>query len=238
MSDFLKVIVFTTLAGAAMPLGGALACVERIRPRWLEREVRHGIMAFGGGVLFSAVALVLVPEGVKGLPLIGVIGSMMGGGVAFCVLDILLNRAKTSAAQLVAMLSDFLPEALALGALFAHGGGLGPFLALLIALQSVPEAFNAYRELAASGQMRGKVILAIFVGFVPIGPLVGLAGFFWLSSYPAVVHAIMLFSAGGILYLMFEDIAPKAHLECDWAPPLGAVAGFLFGLIGQLLITS
>lgn len=82
------------------------------------------------------------------------------------------------------------------------------------------------------------MIPAMFVGFVPIGPLVALIGFFWLSSYAAVVHSIMLFASGGILYLMFQDIAPKAHLECHWAPPLGAVAGFLFGLTGQLLIAS
>ena len=46
----------------------------------------------------------------------------------------------------------------------------------------------------------------------------------------------MLLSAGGILYLIFEDIAPQAPLERAWAPPLGAVAGFTLGLVGHLLI--
>jgi ZIP family zinc transporter len=46
----------------------------------------------------------------------------------------------------------------------------------------------------------------------------------------------MLFAAGGILYLTFEDIAPQAHLARRWAPALGAVAGFMLGLLGQMLL--
>lgn len=42
--------------------------------------------------------------------------------------------------------------------------------------------------------------------------------------------------AGGILYLLFQDIAPQAKLHRAWAPPLGATARFLLGLIGQMLI--
>ena len=45
----------------------------------------------------------------------------------------------------------------------------------------------------------------------------------------------MLFASGGILYSVFQDIAPQVPLQRHWAPPLGAVAGFLLGMIGQLL---
>ena len=236
MREAIEVVVLTTLAGACMPVGALFARVERFRPQWLEREVRHWVIAFGGGILLSAVALVLVPEGVKGLPVLGVILAMMGGGIAFCCLDVGLSRADTPAAQLVAMLADFLPEALALGALFAHGGGLGKLLALLIGLQNLPEGFNAYRELMTSGRMRGKTVLLTFAVLVPVGPVAGLTGLYWLSAHPAAIHATMLFAAGGILYLTFQDIAPQARLQRHWAPPLGAVAGFLLGLAGQLLI--
>lgn len=46
----------------------------------------------------------------------------------------------------------------------------------------------------------------------------------------------MLFCRGGILYLIFNDIAPRAHLKHREFPALGAVSGFLFGLVGALLI--
>jgi len=61
------VIISTLLAGLAMPLGAILACVENIKTKWIEEEFRHSVMAFGGGALFSAVALVLVPEGITHL---------------------------------------------------------------------------------------------------------------------------------------------------------------------------
>ncbi|MFH1311719.1 MAG: divalent cation transporter [Candidatus Eisenbacteria bacterium] len=238
MHDVVKVVMLTTAAGAAIPIGGVLARIERIQPAWLEREFRHAVIAFGGGTLLSAVALVLVPEGVKGLPLFAVVISMCLGGLVFCLLDVLISRAKTSAAQLVAMLSDFLPEAMALGAVLAANESLGVLLALLIALQNLPEGFNAYRELLVGGRMRSRSILVAFVALVPIGPLAGLIGLHWLASYPTALHATMLFAAGGILYLTFQDIAPQAKLERHWAPAIGAVAGFLFGLVGQLLLAA
>jgi ZIP family zinc transporter len=46
----------------------------------------------------------------------------------------------------------------------------------------------------------------------------------------------MLAAAGGILYLTFQDIAPQAKLDCDWGPPLGAVLGFLVGMVGHQLL--
>lgn len=46
----------------------------------------------------------------------------------------------------------------------------------------------------------------------------------------------MLSAAGEILYLTFQDLAPQAKLDRHWAPPLGAVAGFLLGLIGDQLL--
>jgi ZIP family zinc transporter len=238
MQNVVKVVLLTTAAGAAMPVGGVLARIERIQPQWLDRELRHAVIAFGGGTLLSAVALVLVPEGVKELPLVAVVISMGLGGLVFCLLDILISRAKTSAAQLVAMLGDFLPEALALGAVLAAGGPLGALLALLIGSQNLPEGFNAYRELLTGGRMRSRSILVAFIALVPIGPLAGLIGLYWLAAYPMVLHAIMLFAAGGILYLTFQDIAPEAKLERHWAPAIGAVAGFLFGLVGQLSLLA
>jgi ZIP family zinc transporter len=46
----------------------------------------------------------------------------------------------------------------------------------------------------------------------------------------------MLFSAGGILYIIFEDIAPQVRLNKHWAPPLGAVTGFLLGILGKVAL--
>ena len=64
MQEFYLVIALTFMAGMAMPLGALLAGVDQLRPTWLTDEYRHGIIAFGGGALLSAVALVLVKASV------------------------------------------------------------------------------------------------------------------------------------------------------------------------------
>lgn len=58
--EIVQLLILTAVAGLAMPVGAWLAAIERLKPRWLENEFRHGVIAFGGGALLSAVALVLV----------------------------------------------------------------------------------------------------------------------------------------------------------------------------------
>jgi ZIP family zinc transporter len=53
---------------------------------------------------------------------------------------------------------------------------------------------------------------------------------------PVILGGIMLFASGGILYLIFQDIAPQVPLKRSWAPSQGAVAGFALGLVGHLLV--
>ncbi|HAO25971.1 MAG TPA: divalent cation transporter, partial [Methylophaga sp.] len=60
---------------------------------------------------------------------------------------------------------------------------------------------------------------------------------FFLSEHPAILGAIMLFASGGILYLVFQDIAPQSKLARHWAPPLGAVFGFCLALFSHLLLS-
>ena len=130
------------------------------------------------------------------------------------------------------------PEALALGGLVALKSNVAPLLALLIGLQNLPEGFNAYRELIPlNGNRSGKTLLFMF-SLVWLGPIAGLAGLFFLSGHPAVLGAIMLFASGGVLYLIFQDIAPQARLKYHWAPALGAVLGFSMVLFSEMLVTA
>ena len=236
MNDWILIIVLTLVPGVAMPIGAFFAGIEHIRPYWLESEVRHSVIAFGGGALLAAVALVLVPEGIRNLDPLMIVVCFMSGGVAFMLLDILLAARATSASQLVAMLSDFIPEALALGATFAVSKASGLLLAGIITLQNLPEGFNACREVTSSTHYRVSQVVGAFALMALLGPISGLTGYFVLSDFPKVVSAISLFAAGGILYLIFQDIAPQAQLKKHWAPPLGAVTGFLLGVMGKVAV--
>lgn len=246
MESIWPIILMTTIAGAAIPAGALLALNQSLFQGWLETEFRHSVIAFGGGALLAAVALVLVPKGIEKLSPLMVVVGIMGGGIAFGILDARLSQAKGSASQLIAMLADFIPEAMALGALLATNGKGAHVLALLIALQNLPEGFNAFRELTAQEQpvhqhrgrraqsMKYLPVLAVFLCLVPIGPLAGISGHIWLAEHASLLGFIMLVASGGILYLVFQDIAPQAKLERHWAPSLGAVAGFLLGVLGHM----
>ncbi|WP_114418930.1 ZIP family metal transporter [Marinospirillum perlucidum] len=233
--ELFVILLLTLLAGSAMPAGAFLAAKESIRPNWLRRELRHGVIAFGGGALLSAVALVLVPDGLEGVSTTTALICFLAGALVFMLIDILLNYLRTSASQLIAMLADFIPESIAMGAAFAHGSSNALLLALLIGMQNLPEGFNAFRELKETTPYRSATIIRTFALMVLTGPLAGLIGFLWLADLIPVVSGIMLFAAGGILYSVFQDIAPQARLENHWAPPLGAVLGFALGMLGHQL---
>ncbi len=234
----LTVIPLTLLAGLAMPLGALVARFEKIGSEWLEQEFRHTVMAFGGGALLSAIALVLVPEGIANLNPLSVCFWFVVGGFGFMALDIYLKKINTPASQLVAMLSDFVPESIALGAVFAAEHSSALLLAALIGLQNLPEGFTAFRELNASSAYKPKKIIIMFSLMALLGPIAGVSGYLWLSESPEIIAAVMLFASGGILYLIFQDLAPQVKLEKHWAPPMGVVLGFALGILGLMVTTA
>ncbi len=219
-----------------MPVGAMLARFDLMHPAFLEEKSRQFIVAFGGGALISAVALVLVPEGASKLSPLAAAICFASGGAFFYLLDALLSRLKSSAGQLIAMLSDFIPEAIALGAAFAVGGSAGSILALLMVLQNLPEGFNAYEELAGSTALAPNRILMAFAGLTIVGPISALVGYFVFAEADQFIAGLMLFASAGILYLVFQDVAPESRSESSGFPTLGAVAGFLLGLVGNMLI--
>jgi len=223
-------------AGLAMPLGALLARMDMLRG-WLSRRLRHAITAFGGGALVSAVALVLVPEGAEKLGSLPATGLFAAGGLTFFLVDKALESRGGTGAQLLAMLLDYLPEAAALGALLVVDAATSVLLAIMISLQNLPEGFAAFEEIEHDATEPPGRVLGLFVALALLGPLCAVFGQLVLADMPRILGAIMLFAAGGILYLIFEDIAPAARQEGDWAPPLGAVAGFSLGLYGHLVLT-
>lgn len=237
MNELAAIALYTGAAGLCIPLGGLLARIEHIQPRWLEREFRHFVIAFGGGVLLGAVALVLIPEGMKHFN-----GSQIGvaflilGGVVFFLIERFLGLHRHESPQLLGMLLDYVPESIALGGMFAIGAGAAPLFAFFIGLQNLPEGFNAYRELIRGQHRSRRNVLLIMLALALLGPAVGLLGWALLADYPYALGAIMLAAAGGILYLIFQDIAPQSRLSRHWAPPLGAIFGFSVGLLGHSLM--
>lgn len=237
MNNLVYLVGLTLTAGLAMPLGAFLASIGKFKSQLFEAEFSHSIMAFGGGALLSAVALVLVPYGINKLEPLIACSCLMGGGLLFMILDIYLLKLETPASQLVAMLLDFIPESIALGTAFAIGSKDAVLLAALITLQNIPEGFNAYRELIQSSNFDQKKIIAIFFLMAFLGPVSGVSSYLWLQDQSTAVAVIVLVASGGILYSIFQDIAPRVKLARHWAPPMGAVLGFVLGVVGVMVIT-
>lgn len=223
------------MAGLSIPLGALMASSVVLRSACSRLEIDSFVSYFGGGALLAAIALVLIPRGIEQTQPLVVAIVFAAGGLVFWQVSAWTQRTRNSASQFISMLLDFIPEAILLGTMAASGSDAVYLLAGLIALQNMPEGFSAYQEI--QGEKRSRVRLLIIFSVVSlVGPSAAFAGFMFLSSSEWTIAMIVLFCSGGILYLIFEDIAPKAHSKYDSFPAMGAVAGFLLGLMGTMLI--
>lgn len=235
MGELPVIIIASWLAGFAAFVGGVVARIEGSADTEIKREITHGIIAFGGGILMAAVAFALLPKGIAVLSPVSLNAYFCAGGVFFCILDIYISRQGGTKAQFMAMLMDFFPEAIALGAVFGNDHRLGVMLAAFMGAQNLPEGFNSFREITAAGA-KSRNALAAILGASLLGPMAACAGYFLLQEQDNLTAAIMTFAGGGILYLIFQDIAPQSKIGKRWFPALGAVLGFAVGLTGKTLI--
>lgn len=223
------------MAGLSIPAGALVSSNVVLKNACRRVELDSFVSYFGGGALLAAIALVLIPRGIAHASALFVGIAFGAGGLVFWQLSAWTSRERNPASQFMGMLLDFIPEAILLGALAAHGSHVVYLLAGLIALQNMPEGFAAYHEMQETTGSRGRLLM-MFVAVSAVGPLGALLGFAWLSSSEFILAMILLFCSGGIVYLIFEDIAPQAHDERHGFPAVGAISGFLLGLLGTMMI--
>jgi ZIP family zinc transporter len=232
MTDMIQIVLYSLASGVTVILGGFLAKLKVLPQNELGKEISHGVIAFGGGVLVAAVAFVLAPKGIQILSLPVLTSVFFLGVVCFLFLDRFIAQHGGRAAQLMAMLMDFIPEAIALGAIFSTDRQTGLLLALFIGMQNLPEAYNSFGDLRSSGFSPNRALL-ILIPFSLAGVAAAIAGYLLLAEQQQIVASLMVFSAGAILYIVFQDIAPIAKLKNHWTPAVGATLGFMLGMIGE-----
>lgn len=228
-------VMLALMAGLSIPMGAVISSRPILREFCTRNGIDSFVSAFGGGALLAAIALVLVPHGVESSTLFTAPLAFLGGGLLVWGVTVYLRRVGGSAFQFMAMMLDFIPESIVLGASSAAGSGAGYLLAGLIALQNMPEGFASWHEMSCSRISR-KRLVAIFL-LVPLaGPLAALLGQAFLTSTPSALSFLMLFCSGAILYLIFEDIAPSTRMKHSQFPAVGAVCGFMLGIVGYMVI--
>ena len=229
------VLLLALAAGLSIPLGAGIASVERLEKWCRKTEMDSFVSYFGGGALLAAIALVLLPRGLEQTSLGLAVGSFLAGSLVFWQISAQLERRRSSASNLMGMLLDFVPEAMILGAAASQGSATAMLLALFIALQNMPEGFAALNEMRQARVVKTRIRTTF--ALAPLaGPLAAWFGYSCMDMGSVWLGGIMLFCSGGILYLIFQDIAPRAHLQHRQFPALGAVTGFLLGMTGTLLL--
>ncbi|NVK26545.1 MAG: divalent cation transporter [Flavobacteriia bacterium] len=237
-NDWIYAALLAWGGGLSIPLGALLFIFLRKRLGRERTFFNHLMTAVGGGALLSAVALVLVPDGMENQnQYVGVLSFALGG-VAFTGVDYLLSKSKGAGPQIVAMLSDFVPEAIALGAIFLKDQAQGVLLAFIMFIQNLPEGYNAFSEFPPAKKSKTPYLRTtlIFGAMSFVGPICAWLGTSVLADNETVLGFLMTFSGGGITYLIFRDIAPAAKFKNSYVAPLGSILGFAIGLLGWALV--
>jgi zinc transporter, ZIP family len=223
--DILRVIAITAFAGGTSFLGVYIGK----RMRFTEHQVLT-LTAFGAGILIAAAVFEMVIEAEKNIGITLTLIAFLAGAALFTIADMIAEKKGGGAGILLGIGLDIIPESLAIGAAIASGPALA--LALLIGIQNIPEGIASYKEMmtgkTAFSNNPKKALAA--VGVVSVIPVfLGLAGLFYLTGMKDTIAIIFALSAGGIFYMLYYDMIPKAHKERKWLPTFGAVLGFIIG---------
>lgn len=219
------------VGGAALLLGALIAYL------WdMPGKVLGGIMAFGSGVLISAVAFELVDEAntaTDGKWAVAV--GLAAGALVFFGGDLLIDRAggknrKSSKVQgddskgsaiLFGTILDGIPESIVIGFGLIGGGPVSAAMVAAVFLSNLPEAIGSTSGLRRSGWSARKLfgmwtIVALISG---VSSMVGFAAFDGASD--EAVAFVLAFAGGALLTMLVDTMVPEAFRLN------GAVAGLL-----------
>ena len=222
--DIFMVIVITLFAGGTSFLGALIAKYVHF-----STSALLFLTAFGAGILISAAIFEMVIQAEKSIGIISTLLFFIFGSIIFTIADIIAVKKGGGADILIGIGLDTIPESLAIGASIAAGPAFA--IALLIGIQNIPEGIAAYKEMRTGKTAFTNSKKALYaIGVVSIMPVIlGLIGLFFLQGLHYIIGLILALSAGGIFYMLFYDMIPKAHKERKWLPTFGAVLGFIIG---------
>jgi ZIP family zinc transporter len=241
------------VVGASL-LAGAVAAAL-LRPR---ASLAATLTAFGGGILFAAVALELVPDADADAGVALTATGLLAGTLVYVGADAWLSRdpgmramrrsGHAAAAGAPMMMSrdhaeaargesiaagifvDGVPESIALGLTIAEGE-LGAALLAGILLGNVVESYGAAQAILAGGHSRAFALRLLGMIGAALAVATVLGGTLLADASAAVVGTAQAVAAGAVLAVISIAIVPHAFSEVSRRVATATVAGFIAGYL-------
>lgn len=228
------------LSGSALLIGALLGWFVP-----MPRRLVAGIMAFGAGVLISALSFDLMDEAWSRGGIWPVGAGFFGGAAFFTLCNQLLalwgarhrkrsdpklratHKQNNGAALALGALIDGVPESIVIGVSLLEGGAIGLVAVVAVFLSNLPEGLAS----AAGMKTEGKSAAFVFLLWAAIALAAGAAALGGYLAFdgadPAAVAAVQAIAAGAILAMIVDTMVPEAFEGTQDYAGLIAVSGFL-----------
>lgn len=226
------------LSGSALLLGAAAAYLAHI-----PRRVIAAVMAFGSGVLISALSFELMDEAIHRGGFVATAAGFLGGALVYTLANVALSRRgakhrKRSGSQqpsdsgsgmaiAIGALLDGIPESVVIGVSLIQGGSVSLVAVIAVFLSNVPEGLSSAAGMKSAGRS-AAYIFGLWSGIAAISGLAAWIGYVAVAGLgDAVVAATQAVAAGAILAMIADTMIPEAfEVAHDFAGFI-TVAGFL-----------
>lgn len=232
-------------AGAALVLGAAIAWLVHVPQRAIA-----AVMAFGAGVLISALSFDLMDEAFARGGFASTALGFLAGAAVYTAVNLWLERrgAKhrkrsgrddgpqqpreheapgSGAAIAVGALLDGIPESMVIGLSLLHGGAVSTVAVAAIFLSNVPEGLSSAAGMKRAGRS-ARYVFGVWGAIALASGVAALAGFtLFRGAPPGVVAATTAVAAGAILTMLVDTMIPEAFQTAHGFAGLITVAGFL-----------
>ena len=241
MTTWVEAGLWGLLGGSALVVGAAVAWLVRV-----PRGVVASVMAFGAGVLISALAFDLAQEAADLGGLGPTVLGFLGGAVLYFLANVALARrgarhrkrsgdlqaseAGTSGsgtAIAVGALLDGIPESVVLGVSLLGGAGVSTAMLVAVVISNVPEGLSSASGMKGAGRSARYVFGVWGTIALVSGAAAALGALVLGSASPAAVAVITAVAAGAILTMVADTMIPEAFERTHLATGVLASLGFL-----------
>jgi ZIP family zinc transporter len=238
------------LSGGALVLGACIGYFLNVPQRLVA-----AIMAFGSGVLISALSFELMEEAyAHGGFEATALGFLSGAGI-FTLANWLLSKKgaqhrKRSGEQqpaehedegsglaiAVGALLDGIPESIVIGLSLVGGKGVSLVAVIAIFLSNLPEGLSSAAGMKKAGRS-AIYIFGIWIGIAVISGIFATLGYAVFGDFsPASVAVVNALAAGAILAMLADTMIPEAfetaHNFAGFVTVIGFLAAFALQKLG------